>query len=228
MQLKGRLLAIAEKIPQCDILADIGTDHAYIPVYAVKNSLCRKAIASDVKSGPVEIAARNIKRYGLSELIDTRHGSGIETINDDELDVIVIAGMGGMLIQDIICSNLDKAKKAGLFVLQPMNCVEDLRKWLYSNGFDIIDETLAQETIKIYNIILTRWDGNTRHVDDYDCFIGLKLMERKDDIFRVYIEKKLGVIEKKINGMKKANEKSPLLDQLIGIRIKLIDLLKIR
>jgi Predicted SAM-dependent methyltransferase len=226
MQLKGRLLAIAEKIPQCYILADIGTDHAYIPVYAIKKRICRKAIASDVKKGPVEIAIRNIRRYGFTELIDTRLGSGIDTLKDDELDVIVIAGMGGILIQEIMCNNLEKSKMTGMFILQPMNCVEDLRKWLYENGFDIIEETLAEETIKVYNILIARWDGKVRYVDEFSCFIGLKLLERKDDIFRKYVGKKLGIIEKKISGMKKANEKSPLLNHLIDMRDRLIGLIK--
>ncbi|NJD04175.1 MAG: SAM-dependent methyltransferase, partial [Ruminiclostridium sp.] len=153
MDLKGRLGAIAEKIPQCGTLADVGTDHAYIPIFAVKNSMCRKAIAADVKSGPVGIAARNIKRYGYEKRIETRLGYGLEPITEAESDVIVIAGMGGILIREIIEKSIEKAQIARVLILQPMNMAEVLRKWLNENGFEIFDETLAEESDKIYNIL---------------------------------------------------------------------------
>ena len=98
LKLNARLEMIAERIPKCRILADVGTDHAYIPIYAVKNGYCRKSLAVDLREGPLGMASANIKRYGLGEFIETRLGNGLEPITLDECDVVVIAGMGGSLI----------------------------------------------------------------------------------------------------------------------------------
>lgn len=228
MELKGRLGAIAQKIPQCNTLADIGTDHAYIPVFAVKSSKCIKAIASDVKKGPVEIAARNIKHFGYENLIETRIGFGLDTLRVSEAEVIVIAGMGGLLIQDIIERNTGIAKSAELLVLQPMNSEELLRKWLNENGFEILEEELSAESDKIYDIICAKWTGKTLQMDDFLYYIGYGLVNRSDAIFRKYAFKKLSLIKKKICGMQKAR-KLPFgeIDNLIDIKNRLEELLKV-
>lgn len=226
MKLKGRLLAVAEKIPKCDLLTDIGTDHAYIPVYTLKNNICKRAIAADVKKGPVEIAEKNIRKYELQDVIDTRLGYGLDPIMEAESDVIVIAGMGGILIKEIMERGMEKAKMAKLLVLQPMNNIEVLRKWLYKNGFDIVEESLAEETDKIYNIICTKWIGISKEVDDFFCYIGLKFADRKDDLFARYLQRKLRLIETMINGMKMAEKEAPELGNLISIRKRLVSMLE--
>lgn len=227
MELKGRLGAIAKKVPCCNTIADIGTDHAYIPMYAVEKGICKKAVAADIKRGPVEIAERNIRRYELQSSIETRLGYGLDPLGADEADVIVIAGMGGIMIQEIIGAGIEKSKNTKLLILQPMNCVEILRKWLYENGFDIIEESLAEETDKIYNILCVKWMGINKMVDDFSCYIGLKLIHRKDELFRRYALKKLKLLEKKINGLKTSEkEQQGMIDEFIIIRDKVTAMIK--
>lgn len=221
MDLKGRLRAIAEKIPQCDTLADIGTDHAYIPLFAMQKSKCRKAIAVDIKKGPVEIASRNIKRYGFHNLIETRLGYGLEPLIDNEADNIVIAGMGGILIRDIIANSLKKAQNAELLILQPMNKVEVLRKWICENGFEIIDESLVEESNKIYNILSVKWTGKTKELGDCYYYIGYEPAKRNDALFKRYAMNKLGFLKKKIYGMQKTDKQLPELKKLIEIKNRL-------
>ena len=221
MYLKGRLGAIADKIPQCDTLADIGTDHAYIPVFAVQNSLCRKAIAADVKSGPVNIASRNVKRYGYENHIETRLGYGLEPLKENEAEVIVIAGMGGVLIQEIMAGSLETARNAKVLILQPMNLAEVLRKWLYENGFDILEETLAEEGEKIYTILNVKWTGESRELDEFYHYIGYGLAQRKDALFKRYAMNKLKLLKKKITGMQKAVKQAEELEKLIEIKNRL-------
>jgi len=202
MILKGRIKLIADMIPECTILSDIGTDHAYIPIYMVKNEKCKKAIACDVREGPVAVASRHIRQYGLEDRIEARLGSGLKPVSEDEMDVCVIAGMGGVLIQEILEEDIKKAKLAKALVLQPMNCIEMVREWLYQNGFEIYDEGLINEGFRIYNVIVARWTGKIMSKDQLYYYIGEKLIEKKDPLLRKYIQRRLDIIDKVLNEMK--------------------------
>lgn len=191
MELKGRLRLIADKVPACRITADIGTDHAYIPIHLVRNRICEAAVAADVRKGPLRSADENIRLYGLQERIITRMGNGLEPIRADELDAVVIAGMGGQLIAEILEAGREKAEKAGTLVLQPMNAPEVLRYWLYMNGFSILDEELVQESGKLYNVICAHWTGEVRQVPEIYLHIGEKLFEKCDPLLTSLMDKKL-------------------------------------
>lgn len=146
-----RLKCIADHTKGARI-ADIGTDHAYIPIYLVENGISEKAIAGDVCEGPVEIAKANIKKNNLADKIEVRLGSGLSVIENGEVDTIIIAGMGGQLISEIIDADVEKARECSL-VLQPMNAQYELRKYLIKNGFSITHEDLALEGFKVYNVM---------------------------------------------------------------------------
>lgn len=225
MELKGRLGLIAEKIPSCKILCDVGTDHAYIPVYAVLNGICGKALATDLKKGPIEIAERNIKQYNLQNNIETRIGYGLDAVYGHEMDVVVIAGMGGILIQEILSQQLIKAKKAKLLILQPMNGIEILRKWLSENGFDITDEAMAAEGSKLYNVICSVWTGEKIQLDDFENYIGSKLINNSDPLLKEYLVKRLRQLEVIIAGNEKARQKSEDWESYVKMREKLLKLM---
>ncbi len=208
MELKGRLKLIADKIPECDILTDVGTDHAYIPIHQIKYSKCVKAIASDIKKGPILSAKMNIKEAGYEKYIDTRIGYGLEAINEKEVDVIVIAGMGGILIKDILEKDLYKVRRAKALVLQPMNAIEITREWLYKNGFDILDEELCDEGEKIYNVLVVCWKGETKDTESIYYYIGKRLIEKRDPLLGKLLKKKIQLLKKAITEMEKASDKS--------------------
>ncbi|NLH97691.1 MAG: SAM-dependent methyltransferase [Clostridiaceae bacterium] len=209
MRLDGRLGMIAENIPGCRVLVDVGTDHAYIPVYAVKAGICEKAIAADIRPGPLENARKSIVRHGLERYIETRLGNGLEPIRESECDVVVMAGMGGPLIRRILEESAEKAKKCRLLLLQPNNAAEALRRWLYDNGFSIIGEELAQESRKLYCLIKARWTGECEIRDDFDCFIGNRLLESDDPLLVPYLEKKLGELDTIIRGRSRSDPRKP-------------------
>ena len=226
MILKGRIKLIADMIPECNILSDIGTDHAYIPIYMVKNEKCKKAIASDVREGPVAVANRHIRQYGLEGKIETRLGSGLKPINEDEMDVCVIAGMGGVLIQEILSEDIKKAKLAKALVIQPMNCIEQVREWLYLNGFEILDEGLINEGFRIYNVIVARWTGIKTTKETIYYYIGEKLIEKKDPLLKKYIHRRLEMIDKVLGQMKAMKDQnSSLITEQKNIRVELHALL---
>lgn len=202
MELKGRLKLIGDKVPKCRILCDVGTDHAYIPIYLAQKGICEKAIASDVRKGPIEIADENIKKVSLENVIECRLGNGLDTLEEHEADVIVIAGMGGALIAEILEKGFIKAKKAACLVLQPMKAPEVLRQWLYLNGFDITDEELIVEENKIYNVIVARWTGAIREQEPIFLLIGEKLMEKQDPLLTRLLKRNIRILDKIIQGQK--------------------------
>jgi tRNA (adenine22-N1)-methyltransferase len=226
MELKGRLKRIVDLIPEVTVLSDIGTDHAYIPIYAVQKGICRKAVASDLRAGPVKTAAKNVERHKLADRIEVRLGGGLQPIGHDELEAVVIAGMGGLLITEILEESINKAKAAGLLILQPMNAVEAVREYLYGKGFEITDERLAAEENKIYNILCVRWTGSITAHDEFDCYIGSKLLGGREEYLDAYLKKRLGQLETAIAGMEKAKEEPESLAEFRSIRKRLFEVMK--
>lgn len=223
MQLKGRLGAIVEKIPACGTMVDVGTDHAYIPISAVKKGICTNALAIDVRTGPVKIAERNVRRYKLEDKIEVRLGCGLEPVQLKESEVAVIAGMGGPLICEIIHTSIEKARDMRLLILQPMNAVEVVRKWLDDEGFSINEEILACEGDKIYNIICTRWTDSPGCCDNYENYIGKELLGSTDPLLGEYLGRKLRLLESIIMGREKSNiDRDNELESLIKIRDRLV------
>lgn len=148
--LTPRLKLIADLV-EGKTVADIGTDHAYIPIHLMKNGRCDRIIASDVNKGPSEIAKNHIKSEGLE--IEVRTGSGLSVLMPGEVQDIIIAGMGGKLICEILEANAEVAKKSRL-ILQPMNGQYELRTFLLKEGYNISYEDLALEGFKVYNVIV--------------------------------------------------------------------------
>ncbi|MCX7746217.1 MAG: class I SAM-dependent methyltransferase [Clostridia bacterium] len=228
MELKGRLKLIADMVPHCNKICDIGTDHAYIPIYLVLKNKCMRAIAADVRKGPVEAAERNIKQYKLDSVIETRIGDGLQPIEEGEADIIVIAGMGGVLINKILTEGFNKAKASKALILQAMNAIELVREWLYKNGFEIFDESLIDEGEKIYNVIAAKWTGNTEYVDDPTGFlVGRKLVEKKDPLLKKYINKKIILLIKINEGLKNSENMAGEIEKNSKLIEKLQNTLKV-
>lgn len=137
-------------------LSDIGTDHAYIPIELIRNARADWAIACDINPGPLASARANIQKYAVADRVQLRLGAGLCPLESGETDTVVIAGMGGKLIADILSADFDKAKSFAELVLQPMNAQAELRKYLASSGFEIVKEELCEEGFKVYNIISVR------------------------------------------------------------------------
>lgn len=187
MDLSQRLIKIEELIPNCSCLADVGTDHAYIPILAVSNGKCHKAIATDINKGPVNKAAKNISEHLMEKIIQTRLGPGLSVLKEGEADTIVIAGMGGNMISDILSQDMRKAKAAKTLILQPMTHQDVLRETLRSLGFKIIDEELVREDRRYYQIIKASSGNGDAYRNKAEYMLGLKLIEKKHPLLKEYI-----------------------------------------
>lgn len=216
--LKGRLKLLADKVPICDVAADIGTDHAYVPIYLIQQGICKKAIASDVKIGPVKMADKNINLYNMNNQIETRLGNGLDTIAENEADTIIIAGMGGTLLTELLNANKQKACKASALILQPMNDLDVVRKWLYDNKFDIYDEELTAEGEKIYCVISAKYDCIDKQYDDFQLHVGEKLIKKNDPLLLKYCEMKVRQIEKVLGQLENMEDNSQLKSQYSGLK----------
>jgi len=155
-KLTPRLKLIASLVPNGSTVADIGTDHAYIPIYLVNSGVCENAIASDKSIGPLKIAEENIKLYGCENLIEVCQSDGLGDYSIGEADTVIIAGMGGLLIAEILESGKDVAKSFSRLILQPMTAGTELREYLIANGYIISDEKVAREKDKFYYCIVAR------------------------------------------------------------------------
>ena len=134
LQIGERLNTAASMVPPCQTMADIGTDHGYLPAYLVLSGRCRKVIASDIAAGPCQAAAETRKKYNLYNEMEIRTAPGLQGLHAGEAEVVVIAGMGGTTIIGILDQSPEIAASVRTFVLQPMNAASVLRQWLVQHG----------------------------------------------------------------------------------------------
>ena len=184
-------------------IADIGTDHAYIPIKLASMGIIEKAIATDKNEGPLKIAEENVIKYGLLKKIDLRLGEGLDPLDEGECELVIIAGMGGKLIGDIIEDNLCKSKSFK-FLLQPMNAQAELRKRLINMGFKITKESLSCERFKVYNAFCCE-KGVQCMPEEKFLHVPLELSCNK--YYNMLIDKKIRELGKIIKGLE--NAKSP-------------------
>jgi|GEM_PF-208066 len=160
IRLSERLKIIEEEIHKGETMADIGTDHGYLPLVLFKKGICSKVIMADVSRGSLKKARENAvdALKGDIDLVDVdfRLGNGLEVLEPGEVDVVVIAGMGGLLMAEIIGADMDKSSTFKRFILQPRNGQGKLRYWLKENGFEITAEHLAKEGRFICEILVAR------------------------------------------------------------------------
>jgi len=182
-------------------IADVGTDHAFIPIRLAQDKKIKKAVATDKNRGPIEIARGNVLKYGLSKIIELRQGAGLCPIEPGECEQIIIAGMGGALIADIIEDDIEKAKASEL-ILQPMNAQSELRQRLFDMGFKIEIEELSNEGFKIYNLMRVHFEPQNRRCSEIELHLPMSLT--KHPLWDMLLAKKEREFNKIINGQKRS------------------------
>jgi len=200
MQLAGRLAALAACVPPGSIVADIGTDHAYLPVFLIEAGISPKVIATDLNPGPLESAARTVAERHLEKSIELRLGNGLKVLKPEEAEVVVLAGMGGNTIREILAAAQDILKNVKRLVMQPMADAGDLRVWLAENGWKIVGEKLVEEEGRIYAII-TAEHGRELFDDKIVLELGPRLIEGKDPLLRTYLGKIIERYERVLAGL---------------------------
>ena len=172
INLDKRLMMVASLVRQGSRVADIGTDHAYLPVYLVENGICPSGIAADIRLGPLDAARHTVTAAGLTDSISLRLGDGLSPVSADEVDDIVIAGMGGKTIAEIL-SVAEWVKDSHLrLVLQPMTRAEELRRWLLTHGFSVQTERLVRDGHRLYPVLAAEFADVPPPMDEYVFYAG--------------------------------------------------------
>lgn len=198
-QLDNRLRLCADFVRDGAKLADIGTDHAYLPVWLCRIGRCPSAIAADINPDPLKRGLQTISNAGLQSIVTTRLSDGLKEINRDEADDIVIAGMGGELIARIMseCSFAKDSSKH--FILQPMTRSEILIKWLCDNGYEIIGQDCCMAAKKCYTVLLVKYTGEIIARDEIFYYLAA-LEPKNNEIHRIFIENHINRLMKKSKG----------------------------
>lgn len=149
-------------------MVDVGTDHALLPIYAVQRRGSPFVIASDINPGPLAAAKRAVSEAGLTSVIDTRLGPGLETVRPGEVDVVVIAGMGGHVMTEILQEASEVLTQVKRLILQPMGAARTVRLYLLGHGWSVVHEEIFLQVGKYYEFIVAE---PTEEVTDYDAFL---------------------------------------------------------
>ncbi|MCD7033073.1 tRNA (adenine(22)-N(1))-methyltransferase TrmK [Metabacillus sp. GX 13764] len=187
MKLSQRLQKVADYIPEQSVLADIGSDHAYLPCYAVKNGIARAAIAGEVVEGPYLSAVQQVQKSELESFVSVRKGDGLQVLEKGEAGCITIAGMGGALIAKILEQGKDRLSGKERLVLQPNIHAMHIRKWLLQYEWELKDEEILEEDGKIYEILVAEKGNPTepyQHIGlEAGMLLGPFLAKEKNEVF---------------------------------------------
>ena len=205
MNIGDRLEAIGKLVPQGCVLADIGTDHAYLPVWLLEQGKIASAIAGDIAEGPCLAAKNTVSMHGMKGKVEVRLGSGLKVLQAGEADCIAIAGMGASTMIEILEADMSLAVKAKRLVLQPMAGAASLRKWLIQNGWHIVAEDLVADGRHLYEIMAVE-RGESEAFSDAVLEIGPSLIEAKHPLLAKQFERQINNYKKLLANMGKSEQ----------------------
>lgn len=219
IQLSQRLQDVASYVPQGAKLLDVGSDHAYLPIYLLEKGLISSAIAGEVVKGPYESAVANVSASGFSDQIEVRLANGLAAFDpSDQVTTITICGMGGRLIADILDAGKEKLAGVQRLILQANNREDDLRLWLMENGFQIVAEAIMTENGKYYEIMVA--EAGQMSLDERELRFGPQLMKEQSDVFQLKWQREINKLNIALGSVPLANEadRSALMQKIQTIK----------
>lgn len=213
--LAARLLAAADLVRRDSIVADVGSDHAYLPIYLCLTGKIRGAVASDVNEGPLARAMINVKEYHLEKRISLLLADGLAGIEKYSPDDIVICGMGGELITEILKKAPWTKNGKIRLILQPMTHADKLRAYLADNGYSVIDEKLVKEE-KIYQLICAEYTGTPETCSELELIFGKHNIRKDGEVFREYAEYVRRVFLTRYEGKRRAEKDASEEERVIS------------
>lgn len=202
-----RLQQVAAFVPEGARLLDVGSDHAYLPIYLMEKGIIQHAIAGEVVEGPFQSAQKNVATHGLSQQIEVRLANGLAAFEaEDQVDTIVIAGMGGRLIADILAAGQKKLTSVKRLILQPNNREDELRAWLSENAFSLVTELMLEEAGKFYEILVA--EKGQQSLTNQQLRFGPHLVVEKSPVFKAKWQKELDKLENALAQVPVENEEA--------------------
>ena len=199
LKLSNRLMAAAALVTEGNRLADVGTDHGYVPIYLLEKKKIPSAIAMDVNAGPLERAKEHIALYQLGDYIQTRLSDGVAALKQNEADAILVAGMGGGLVMHILEDGKEICKQVSELVLQPQSELERVREYLITEGYETIEEDMILEEDKFYPMMKVRYVTPEKTKEYFSklstkeqrifCLYGGLLLQKQHPVLKTYLQK---------------------------------------
>ena len=204
MELSKRLQAVADLMEDGLIVADVGTDHGYIPIFLLESGKSPKAFAMDINEGPLLRAKEHIAAHGLTDKIEVRLSDGVKALSAGECEGVIVAGMGGALAVKIVTEGADVFKNLKMFVLQPQSELDKVRQYLVDNAFQIIDEDMVLEDGKYYPMMKIV-NGKSSEYSLSELRYGKCLLEKKHPILKMFLEKEIKNKESIVKNLEQDN-----------------------
>ena len=217
MQLSQRLSSVASMVTAGNCLADVGTDHGYVPIYLYERNIIPRAIAMDVNKGPLERAALHIAESGMKEAIETRLSDGLTALKPGEADSVVIAGMGGPLIIRILSAHPEITESLKELILQPQSEISEVRIWLYEQGYEIIEEHMVFEDGKYYPMFKAVKNPEAEKLTNLEYKYGKISVLGEPEVLRAYLVRE---IANKQNILQKLSEETTEKSKGRAVEIK--------
>lgn len=223
-KLSKRLEAVASFVPTGAVLADIGSDHAYLPCYLVHKNVISRAVAGEVVKGPYESAVRQVRTEGLTGIITVRLADGLAAVQpEDKVDTVTIAGMGGPLIVSILEKHPQALENVTRLVLQPNIHAKVIREWALQNGWALLNEEILEEDGKVYEILVLQ--RGEELLTEAEVLLGKQLLAAKSDVFIEKWSKEIANWQRVLQSIEKA-EATPEVEEKRAELHHLIELVK--
>ena len=222
VKLTPRLAAIAKYVPEGSSVADIGTDHAYLPVYLLTQKISQKVIATDIHENPLSSAIELMEMLNLTRKIDIRLGDGLRVLKPAEADVIVLAGMGGGTMAHILDASPEVVASIKRLIVQPMVRPSRVRTWIEENKFEIVDEDLVEDDGIIYEIIIAE-PGSAKYTFE-EIFIGPQILAKKPVLLKKYLLQQQITLQENLVEMDKSDSlRTSLRKKEYQMRLEILD-----
>ncbi len=218
LKLRSRLNMAAQMVRKGSRIADIGTDHAYLPAALILDGTVPCAIAADLRKGPLENAEATVKHYGIDEKVQLRLSDGLKCVDPSEVDDIIIAGMGGILISEILEAAPWVKDKNIQLILQPQTHDDVLRKWLWENGFEITNEASCFDDGKTYICMSAVYSGEVSAHSEAEILLG-GFIRKIDDASVSFCEKKIHRTKVRLEALRKSdpeNVETEILQKILN------------
>ena len=206
IQISRRLQSVAAFVQEGKRLADVGCDHGYIPIYLLQKKKIEKAIAMDINQGPLMRAKEHIQEWGLENYIDTRLSDGVKALKPNEVQSIVIAGMGGPLMEKILTEGNEVLQTVTELVLQPQSEIGHFRMFLIENGYEITHEEMILEDGKYYPI-MRAVHGKAKEQTEAEYLYGKKLLQNRNPVLKEFLDREQVKAEELLEKLK--NSQTP-------------------
>lgn len=209
IRLSDRLQVIADQITPGETVCDIGTDHGFLPLYLYERNIASHVILADISSSSLEKARENCEIYYPGTRFDLRLGNGLEVISEGEADTVVIAGMGGILMSEILQADMNKTKSVKKFIFQPRSAAGRLRHWLLTSGFEITSDRLVEEGRFICSVITAVPAAKPSECSLSEDDIRMEIPEyiRDEELADEYIRRRIEMEKRVLSGLSEASEK---------------------